>query len=57
MNPYSINVSIPKDWTGEQALAVIDIIDEISTAIWNLHDEKILKAINDQKIQTKAISR
>ena len=38
-------ITIPPDWTGEQAWAVVEFIDEISSAIWNVHDEKIVAAI------------
>jgi hypothetical protein len=37
---------IPEAWTGEQALAVQEFLEEIGTAIWNVHEKAILKAMN-----------
>jgi len=39
------NIKIPKDWTGNQAKVIIEFLDEISTAIWNLYEDSILIAI------------
>ena len=46
MNSLLTKVTIPPEWTGEQVLAVIEFLDEISTAIWETHDQKIVDAMN-----------
>ncbi len=38
-------VQIPSDWTGEQAKAIVDLLDEISTAVWDTHESAILDVI------------
>jgi hypothetical protein len=49
-----IKVSIPPDWTGAQANAVLDLLDDIVTAIWDAHEEKILE---DQQQQDAMLER
>jgi hypothetical protein len=39
-------VYIPTEWTPEQAMAVWELLDEISSAIWDVHEKGILKAFN-----------
>jgi hypothetical protein len=39
------NIIVPPDWTGEQALAVVDFLDEINTAIWEMYDDEIIDAM------------
>ncbi len=46
---YSSTINIPSHWTGEQASAVLCLLDEIYTAIWNIHDDKILEAMLDEQ--------
>ncbi len=46
MKSILTKVSIPPEWTGEQVLAVVEFLDEISTAIWETHDQKIVDAMN-----------
>jgi hypothetical protein len=36
--------NIPKDWTGKQALTLVEFLDELSAAIWNVHEIKMLDA-------------
>ena len=47
---FSSSIHIPMNWTAEQATAVIDLLDEISTVIWNLHDEKIIEEMRKNQI-------
>lgn len=39
-----VNISIPTTWTSQQALDVIDFLEEIYQAIWALHEESIMEA-------------
>jgi len=48
---------IPPDWTGEQAKAVWELLDEISTAVWDAHEEKILDAMNREETRLERAAR
>ncbi len=37
-------INIPEDWTGNQAIAVVEFLDELSAAIWSTHELKMLDA-------------
>ena len=39
---------IPKNWTGEQAHAVVELLDTINAAVWDVHEEKIIDAMLKQ---------
>ena len=41
-------INIPKNWTGDQALAVVEFLDEITAAIWNVHEPKMLDAWHER---------
>ncbi len=43
------HLSIPKHWTGAEANAVLEFLDNINTAIWNAHEEKILNVMQKQE--------
>jgi hypothetical protein len=43
------NVSIPPEWTGEQAKAVIDFLEEICLTIWDVHERDILEATHQRE--------
>jgi hypothetical protein len=49
MSSVLTKLTIPPEWTGEQVLAVVEFLDEISTAIWEVHDQKILDAMNKRE--------
>lgn len=49
MNIYLGQVTIPPDWTGDQALAVVEFLDDISNAIWKIHEQKILDFMNKRE--------
>jgi len=49
MSSVLTKVTIPPEWSGEQALAVIEFLDEISTAIWEVHDQKTLDAMTKRE--------
>ena len=50
MKSILTKVTIPLEWTGEHALTVVDFLDEISTAIWEVHDQKIVDAMNKREL-------
>ncbi len=50
-------IEIPKELTGKQATAVLKLLDNISTAIWEIHETKILKTIQQQnQIHSKSLN-
>ena len=50
MKSILTKVTIPPEWNGEQTLAVVEFLDEISTAIWETHDQKIVDAMNKRDL-------
>lgn len=42
-NDYTIIV--PHDWSGEEALTVVDFLEQIVQAIWNLHNDSMIVAM------------
>lgn len=51
------NVHIPTEWTGEQAKAVWEFIDEIGSAIWDAHEEEILEAADREQTNRARAAR
>ncbi len=41
-NRFTIEFSIPAYWTPEQALAVFDVVNDLSDKIWDHYGNKIL---------------
>jgi len=39
-------IHIPTEWTAEQAKAVWELLDDITSAIWDVHEKGILKAMH-----------
>jgi hypothetical protein len=37
-----ILLSIPDDWTGPQAMAVVDLLNDLQQAIWEAYERPIL---------------
>lgn len=37
--------SIPRTWTGEQALLVTDFLEQLSSAIWDIYEAKMMPII------------
>jgi len=44
MKPFAI----PADWTAEQAMAVIDLLDELRAHIWATYDLRLIEAYREQ---------
>ena len=42
-------IHIPPEWTAEQAHAVVEFLDDLSTAIWEIHEDKILEAMTKKE--------
>ena len=42
-------LQIPEWWSGNQAHAVVDLLDVISTAVWDVHEEKIIEAMHKRQ--------
>jgi hypothetical protein len=49
MRYFFAKLQIPQEWTGEQAHAVVDLLDVISTAVWDVHELKIIEAMHKQE--------
>lgn len=45
MKPFFTQIDIPEYWTAEQAYAISDFFDSIMSAIWEVHDQKIVEVI------------
>ena len=45
-------IDIPENWTGKEALCVVELLDEISAAIWTVHEPKMLDAWQERFAQT-----
>jgi len=43
------SIHIPPDWTAEQAHAVVEFLDDLSTQIWEIHEQKILDAMEKKE--------
>ncbi len=56
MKPIT-KISIPKCWTGDEASAVLEFLDDINTAIWNAHEKKIINVMRKQHITSKHTAR
>ena len=50
-------VYIPTEWTGEQAMAVWELLDEIGSAIWDVHEKAILKAMHIENSMLERAAR
>jgi hypothetical protein len=42
-----ITVNIPADWTPEQALAVLDLLDDLSKKIWTRYSVRLQPLLQD----------
>jgi hypothetical protein len=49
MRYFFAKQQIPKWWTGDQAHAVVDLLDVISTAVWDVHEDKIIEAMHKRE--------
>jgi len=45
MKHFFTQIDIPEYWTAEQAYAISDFFDSIMSAIWEVHDQKIVEVI------------
>lgn len=41
-------INIPENWTGKEALSVVEFLDEFSAAIWKVHEPKMLEAFDER---------
>ncbi len=48
MSYFFAKLQIPQDWTGEQAHAVVELLETITAAIWDVHELKIIDAMHKQ---------
>lgn len=39
-------VHIPSEWSGKQAMAIWEFLEEIATVIWDVHERGILDAMH-----------
>ena len=50
-------IYIPTEWTGEQAKAVWELLDDITSAIWDVHEKGILKAMHIENSMLERAAR
>jgi hypothetical protein len=51
-------IDIPKEWTGDQAKAVWEfLVEEIGSAIWNVHEKSILEAMEREETMLERAAR
>ena len=43
------NIQIPSDWSGEEANVVVCFLYQVAEAIWDAHQIKMIKALQNQK--------
>ena len=43
------NFTIPSDWTPEQAMAVVELLDALREQIWTLYDTRLLGAYREDR--------
>lgn len=41
----SVNITVPRNWTREQANAVIDFLEDAIAAIWDMHEQNIREVL------------
>jgi len=44
-----LSVLIPAGWTAEQAIAVLEFLNELRDALWTLHGERIQQYLQQQQ--------
>ena len=47
MSPMT--VTLPNDWTPEQAMAVVELLDALRENIWALYDVRLLDAYREDR--------
>jgi len=57
MRYFFTKLQIPKWWSGEQAHAVVELLDLISTAIWDVHELKIIEAMHKKEAMHEHLSK
>lgn len=50
------SVPIPSHWTAQQAQAVIGFLEDICLAIWDVHEQALIEAENQQESAFKHIA-
>ena len=53
-------IFVPDNWTAEQALAIHDLLERLTTAIWNRYEKEILPLIvsepNERQMDKRQIA-
>jgi hypothetical protein len=49
-SPRIVSFAIPNDWTAEQALAVFELLDDLSAQIWARYGLQIQETIREQRL-------
>lgn len=52
-----IELSIPKEWNGNQAKTVFEFLEAVMGAIWDVHGDEIEEAINEEENRLLAAAR
>lgn len=43
------NFDLPRHWTGEQALAVLEWLQALTDELWRAYDDELLQALDDRQ--------
>ncbi len=43
---------VPRDWTSQQALSIVDFLDSLLAEIWHVHGDAIVYAITEREHET-----
>ena len=54
--PLAVSVLIPAGWTPEQALAVLELLNDLRDALWALHGDRIQEHLQQQQASACSIA-
>ena len=52
----AVSVLIPAEWTPEQALAVLELLNDLRDALWALHGDRIQEHLQQQQASADSIT-
>ena len=47
--PLPVSVAIPAGWTPEQAMAVLELLNDLRDALWAMHGDRIQHHLQQQQ--------
>jgi hypothetical protein len=46
---HTVEIPIPSTWSADQAVAVLDVLEELHAAIWDLYEGPVVDLIEQQQ--------